>query len=173
MSDRPGEDRDALAERLPSLVALPFDGGRRICALAHTGVSALQFSRASMVRRTPRRVLDPTGRETIMHKKRLPLGAFSLFLILSACASDDVSQVGPHVRPSPQMVMHRCLAAVAASRASQSAGAAAGAARNRWREQRRGAPRRQPLTRAACGTKRAKCLRNPARSAANAMLSVA
>lgn len=48
-----------------------------------------------------------------MHKKRLPLSAFSLFLMLSACASDDVSQVGPHVRPSPQMVMNRCLAAVA------------------------------------------------------------
>lgn len=48
-----------------------------------------------------------------MNKKRLPLIVFPFTLMLSACASDDVSQVGPHVRPSPQTVMNRCLAAVA------------------------------------------------------------
>ncbi|WP_322033283.1 energy transducer TonB [Paraburkholderia sp. J76] len=48
-----------------------------------------------------------------MNKKRLPLIAFPLALVLSACASDDVLQAGPHVRPSPQTVMNRCLAAVA------------------------------------------------------------
>ncbi|SDD10762.1 energy transducer TonB [Paraburkholderia lycopersici] len=48
-----------------------------------------------------------------MNKKRLPPIVFSLTLFLSACASDDVSSVGPHVRPSPQEVMNRCLAAVA------------------------------------------------------------
>ncbi|MEM5318574.1 TonB family protein [Paraburkholderia sp. JHI869] len=48
-----------------------------------------------------------------MNKKRLPLILFPLTLMLGACASDDVSQVGPHVRASPQTVMNRCLAAVA------------------------------------------------------------
>ncbi|QGZ54166.1 energy transducer TonB [Paraburkholderia acidiphila] len=50
-----------------------------------------------------------------MNKKRLLLSAFPLMLmlVLGACASDDVTQVGPHVRPSPQLVMTRCLAAVA------------------------------------------------------------
>ena len=54
-----------------------------------------------------------TGHETTMNKKRLPLIVFPLALMLSACASDDVSQAGPHLRPSPQLVMNRCLAAVA------------------------------------------------------------
>jgi len=66
-----------------------------------------------MVPRTPRRALIPPGHETIMNKKRLPLIVLPMTLMLGACASDDVSQVGPHVRPSPQMVMNRCLAAVA------------------------------------------------------------
>lgn len=48
-----------------------------------------------------------------MNKKRPFLIAVPLALALAACASDDLSTVGPHVRPSPQEVMNRCLAFVA------------------------------------------------------------
>jgi TonB family protein len=48
-----------------------------------------------------------------MNRKRLLLVAVSLALVLSACAADDVSTAGPHVRPSPQEVMNRCLAFIA------------------------------------------------------------
>lgn len=48
-----------------------------------------------------------------MNKKRPFLIAVPLALALAACASDDLSTAGPHVRPSPQEVMNRCLAFVA------------------------------------------------------------
>jgi TonB family protein len=53
------------------------------------------------------------GDQTTMNKKRLPLIALPVALALSACAADDASTAGPHVRPSPQEVMNRCLAYVA------------------------------------------------------------
>jgi TonB family protein len=50
-----------------------------------------------------------------MNKKRLLLLAFPCALALTACASDDPTAAGPHVHPSPEAVMSRCLASVAES----------------------------------------------------------
>ncbi|HYA59203.1 MAG TPA: hypothetical protein VED85_02485, partial [Burkholderiaceae bacterium] len=48
-----------------------------------------------------------------MNQKSLLLAAISIALALSACATDGMSTAGPHVRPSPEEVMSRCLAFVA------------------------------------------------------------